>query len=234
MQFVKQSTSSIIAVGPFVDASDGFTPETGVTLGAADAAEMIKHDAASVTDLSSNTFTAITGADGLYNLTLTSGQLSDLGRCTVYIADTSVCRPVRIELMVLPANVYDSLFSTDYLQVDVLQINGNASSGFLSGTTALNSDVTKISGDATAADNLEEGCTGIVTSTVASGSTTTTIKTNLSATDNDFYNGRTIVFTSGTQAGEAKIITDYNGTSKDITVAALTLAPANADTFVIV
>lgn len=237
MQYLKADTQTIVIVGPFVDATDGYTPETGVTLGAADAAEVLKHNSNTVVDASGYTFSAITGADGMYALTLPASVLDTEGRLDVYVADTSVCRPVKHEFMVVSANVFDSLFAaatTDYLQVDSLQIDGNATSAMLSGTTGLNADVTKISGSATAADNLEASALGIDNSTVASGSSLTSVVTNLTEATNDHYNGRTIVFTSGDLAGQAATITDYNGASKTITVAALTDIPASGVTFVIV
>lgn len=236
--FLKADTQTTVIVGPFVDVTDGATPETGITLGAADQAEILKHNSATVVDISGYTFTAVTGASGFYSLTLPASVLDTEGRLTVYVGDVSICRPVRHDFMVVNANVYDSLFAaaeTDYLQVDALQINGNATSGMLSsGNAALNADVTKVSGSATAADNLEAGALGVVSSTCAAGSTTTSVVTNLTEATNDHYNGRTIVFTSGALAGQASSITDYSGSSKTLTVSALTEAPANTDAFVIV
>jgi len=235
--YLKADTATTAIIGPFVDATDGFTPETGVTLGAADAAEILKHSSSTVVDISAATFTAVTDAAGLYALSLTASHTDTEGRLTVYIIDTSVCRPVRMDFLVVNANVFDSLYAaatTDYLQVDALQINGNNSSGMLSGTTALNADVTKVSGSAGAADLLEAGALGVVSSTCTTGSTTTSVATNLTEATNDHYNGRTLVFTSGALAGQAATISDYNGSSKTLTVAALTEAPANTDAFVIV
>lgn len=56
----------------------------------------------------------------------------------------------------------------------------------------------------------------------------------LSATD-DFYNGRFLLFVTGTFAGLAEEISDYDGTNKTITLTnALSSAPANGDEFVII
>ena len=96
-------------------------------------------------------------------------------------------------------------------------------------------NVTKISGSATAADNLEASALGIVPSSVNDAAATATafISALTEATD-DHYNGRIIVFTSGAVAGQATDITDYAGATKTITMTALTEAPANGVTFVIV
>ena len=52
----------------------------------------------------------------------------------------------------------------------------------------------------------------------------------------DHFNGRNILFTSGNLAGQMTDITDYalNGANGQFTVTAMTEAPANDDTFVII
>ena len=52
----------------------------------------------------------------------------------------------------------------------------------------------------------------------------------------DHYNGRIVIFTSGVLAGQATDITDYAavGGIGQFTVTAMTEAPANNDTFIIV
>ena len=74
---------------------------------------------------------------------------------------------------------------------------------------------------------------------VGTGSTTTavvfsTVDGAAPSATNDFYNGRVIVFTSGTLAGQATSISDYVGATVTATVVATTGAPANTDTAVIV
>lgn len=54
----------------------------------------------------------------------------------------------------------------------------------------------------------------------------------LSATD-DFYNASILIFVSGTLAGLARQITDYDGGTGTITTVAFPTAPANGDEFVI-
>ena len=94
-------------------------------------------------------------------------------------------------------------------------------------------DALAISGSTTAADNLEGGGLGLVVSTCAAGSTTTSIITNLTEATDDHYNGRVITFTSGALAGQTTSISDYTGATKTLTVVALTEAPADTDGFVI-
>lgn len=127
MQYLKADTAATILIGPFVDIGDGVTPETGITLGAADHAELMKHDGTSFVDLASDSRTFTHKEGGFYTLVLGTGDTDTEGRLTVVIMDTSVCLPVWKDFMVVNANVYDSLFAsatTDYLQVDSLQVEG--------------------------------------------------------------------------------------------------------------
>jgi len=229
---LKQSTQALIAVGPLVDATDGNTLETAISLATGEAA-LVKNQAAAIVNIGTNTWSSHLGG-GLYNLTLTASNTDTLGPLVVVVYDTAH-RPFRIECDVLPANVYDARYGTDYLQVDALQINGANTSGMVSsGNTALNADVTKVNTNATAAANLGSGLLGCKTGTVQTGSTTTVVKTNLTEATNDHYNGRKLVFTSGALAEQATDIGDYSGSSKDLTVTALTEAPSNGDTFIII
>lgn len=122
-------------------------------------------------------------------------------------------------------------------------ITGNIT-GDITGTLATVTDVTnmvtanmiQISGDATAANNLEEGATAIVVSAVndpGGAATTSVFITDLTEATNDHYKGRIITFTTGNLLGQSSDITAYNGTTKAITCTALTDTPADNDEFVI-
>lgn len=121
-----------------------------------------------------------------------------------------------------------------YIDTEVSAIKTQTDKLTFDGANHIVADARKISTSSTAADNIEAGALGIVPSTCASGSSTTAIVTNLTEATDDHYNGRVIVFTGGALAGQASDITDYNGTTKTLTVTALTEAPANTDPFVIV
>jgi hypothetical protein len=126
-QLLKQSTQTNVRVGPFVDATNGVTPETGVTLSSADQAELLKEGSGATVDISGATWAAITGVGGWYDLTLTTSHTDTLGKLVVIVQDESVCLPVWKEYMVVPANVYDSLVSgTDLLDVNTSQLGGTA------------------------------------------------------------------------------------------------------------
>ena len=232
MRILKQSTAIKVPLGPMVDATDGSTLETGITYTGSEVV-LIKNDAAAVVNVGGNTFSSHLGG-GLYNISLTASDTDTLGLLSIVAADTAH-RPVRADFMVVPANVFDSIISgTDYLDVNTHQVNANAASGLLTSSTLLRADMVAISGTTAPADNLEDAATTITKGTVQSGSSTTNIKTNLSETQNDHFNGRTIIFVTGAQGKVAATITDYDGASKALTVSALPAAPSNGDTFVIV
>lgn len=107
---VRANTQVIVPVGPFVDVGDGFTPETGITLGAADEAELLKHGSTSVVDIAAATWAAITSMDGYYALTLTTSHTDTEGQLTVVVQDDSVCLPVKMHFRVLSEAAYDSFY----------------------------------------------------------------------------------------------------------------------------
>jgi len=123
-QELKQSTQIKVRVGPFVDVTDGYTPETGITLGAADEAELLKYNGAGTVDISSNTWAAVTGCDGWYDLTLTTSDTDTLGDITIVVQDDSTCLPVFATFSITTANYWDSKYSTDKFDVSVAQWNG--------------------------------------------------------------------------------------------------------------
>lgn len=126
MILLKQSTAATLRLGPAVAVGDGFTPVTTLTLSGADEAELLKHSGATV-DISGATIAAITGADGWYDVSLTTSHTDTLGMLTVAVNDDSLILPVFARAMVVPAAVYDSLVGgTDTLPVDVTQWNGVA------------------------------------------------------------------------------------------------------------
>jgi len=67
------------------------------------------------------------------------------------------------------------------------------------------------------------------------GATTTKFETNLAEVDNNFWDRGALLFTSGNNSGQMRRIKSYVGASKEITLQTpLNVAPANADTFLIV
>jgi len=146
---IKQNTAQIITVGPFLDKGDGVTPELSLTVTGchitmtADTADgsapTLVIDADATASGGDNDLVHITNDNaGYYSLELTAAQTNRVGGGRLCINDDDVHCPVFHELEFLPANVFDARFGTDKLQVDAVEV----------------------SGDSTAADNLESACDG--------------------------------------------------------------------------
>lgn len=150
---LKQSTSVDVPIGPFLNSTDGITPESLLTLTQPDI-RLKKNAAAWAQKAAAQTLTH--EENGFYELTLDATDTDTLGLLRVAVFESGAC-PVWEDFIVVPANVYDSMFSTDKLEVDVVQISGSNVS-----TTAaqLGVNVVQVSGDATAADNLEAAADG--------------------------------------------------------------------------
>lgn len=150
MTFLKTNTATRLRIGPFVDKTDGITIEDAIECsGAVGYIEQQKNDGSAVGE----TVLAITsaagtsgvndmikvgsGLAGMYDLELTAANLNWLGNGRVLVLDVATHVPVWEDIAVLPANVFDSLFSTDYLQVDVVQGEGDAASGYWATATAV-------------------------------------------------------------------------------------------------
>ncbi len=124
MQYLKQSTAATLKIGPFVDDTDGKTAETGLTISQADV-RLSKNggDIAQKNETSACTHDEL----GIYGCPIDATDTNTLGRLQLWVHESGAL-PVWHEFMVLPANVYDSLFGTDKLEVDLLQIAGTAQS----------------------------------------------------------------------------------------------------------
>lgn len=116
--WLRQSTAVDIAIGPFVDSTDGVTAETALTLTQADfrlkkngGAWAQKNQASSATH----------EENGWYEASLDTTDTNTLGILVVAVNETGAC-PVWKEYMVVPATVYDALVSgTDWLSVVATQ-----------------------------------------------------------------------------------------------------------------
>ena len=129
MRLLKQSTAFTFRIGPFMDDTDGKTVEDALTIAQADI-QISKAGGAFAQTSASPTTTHDT--DGWYQCPLTTTDTDTVGNLTVQIAMTGAL-PVWEHFVVLPANVYDSLMGTDYLKIEVVQINNVTVGG--TGTT---------------------------------------------------------------------------------------------------
>lgn len=210
MNILKQSTSANVMLGPFLDDTDGKTAEgalsianTVVWLSKNGGDFAYKHETGDLTaDDASNA--------GWYKFALDSTDTDTLGNLVISV-HVSGALPCYRTFTVLPANVFDSLVSTDKLQVDAVEINSSA----------------------TAAANQAAAAETVVRFTALTSSTSSKILTALSETTVDHYKGKIVQWRTGALAGQASDITQYDADGS-IHVTTMTDAPANGDTGVII
>ena len=132
--FLKQSTAATLSLGPFVDDTDGKTAETALTIAQADV-RLSKNGASYAQKNDSNSCTH--QENGYYSCALNTTDTNTLGRLRVAVSKSGAL-PVWLDLLVLPANVYDSLVGgTDALQVHTNEITANLiTAGTLDATAA--------------------------------------------------------------------------------------------------
>ena len=147
---LKTNTAVIVVVGPFFDKTDGVTLETALTItnekitltaetDDGSAPTLILDNIAGAVSGTSNDLNYITNCDaGLMQIELTAANVNRLGRMRLVITDAANHVPVWEDFEIVSAQYYDAKYGT-----------GNFSS-----------NVIAISGDTTAADNLEAACDG--------------------------------------------------------------------------
>jgi hypothetical protein len=247
-RYLKQNTATRVTVGPFLDKTDGITPEVALTATNEKLTFVVDDggvptlviDANATASGGNNDFVHITGDDaGYYDLELTAAQTNYVGRAVLSINYATDHLPVFHEFTILPANVYDSWMGTDKLDVNVAEWLGTAAA-----TPTTNGvpevDVTYLNGSTTELLKFLASASTIVRGTVDNSAFTLTStefeSDDVTTATADFYNGRLVLFTSGTLQNQAARINDYAkvGSNGHFTVSAMTGAPGNNDTFVIV
>ena len=121
---LKEDTATTVYVGPFFDITTGVDQEKALTVTGWEV-KIVRTNG----DVNTLTITASAGDNdavhvqsGRYSLELTSGDVNQPGFLIVDINDVNAI-PVWHEYNILPANIYDSKYSTDKLQVDVNQVD---------------------------------------------------------------------------------------------------------------
>jgi hypothetical protein len=121
MRFLRKNTDCRVTVGPFLDKTDGVTPETSLTVTNDHLTLMV--DTGDVPTLAVDTVAAASGSAhdmvhvtnddaGFYDLELAAADINYVGRAMLAITDAANHCPVFHEFMILPAAVYDSLITT--------------------------------------------------------------------------------------------------------------------------
>lgn len=209
-RWLRQSTSADVPIGPFVDQGDGFTAESGLTLTQPDI-RLKKNAAAWAQKNAAQTLTH--EENGYYEVTLDATDTNTLGLLRLAVNESGAL-PVFEDFLVVPANVYDSFFSTDFLQVDLTQWLGVAP---LALTSQLVQASTVVIGSGILSNAVlatDTGLKAIQSGTCAGGASGSITLDGSASSVNDFYKGARVYLTSGTGAGQLRLCTGYNGTSK--------------------
>lgn len=149
-RFLKQSTAVDLNIGPFLDSVDGITEEGSLTITQPDV-RLSKAGGAFAQKSAAQTLSH--QENGWYQVNLSTTDTNTLGPLILAV-DEAGAVPIWHEFMVMPANVWDSLFGADLLDVNVAQWLGTAAATpTVAGVPEV--DMTHLSGDSAAADLLE-------------------------------------------------------------------------------
>lgn len=257
MTWLKQSTSVDVGIGPFLDETDGKTAETALTITQPDI-RLKKNNGNWAQKNAAQTLTH--EENGWYEVTLDATDTNTLGILLVAVHEAGAL-PVWREFMVVPANVWDSYFGADLLQVDTREVGGTAqTAGDIMADTndiqarlpaalvggRMDASVGAMAANVVTAGAIADGAidratfaadTGLQTirsNTAQAGAAgTITLDAAASAAD-DFYNDAIIFITGGTGVGQVRRIRDYVGATKVATIVpAWATNPDNTSTFAI-
>ncbi len=141
MRLLRTNTAVRVSVGPFLDKTDGVTPETAITVTSCKLTMVVDDanvptlilDTAPTASGGSNDMVHITGDDaGWYDLELAAANVNYLGRAVLSITDAATHCPVWHEFMIVPTMVYDSIvLGTEWLSVDPHKVEFAVSGGTL-------------------------------------------------------------------------------------------------------
>lgn len=119
---LKQSTAYTILTPPFLDNTDGDTEEDLLTIAYTDV--LLSKNFGTPTPKNETT-PASHVSNGRYAVPINTTDTGTIGILNLFI-HVSGALYVEMNFEILPANVYDSRFGTDYLQVDTVQVSGTA------------------------------------------------------------------------------------------------------------
>jgi hypothetical protein len=121
---IRASTASTIIVGPFLDDTDGKTPETAIDVTTIDCdlyKRSTKYDLTLTASGGDNDCVHV--ANGYYSLELTTGNTDTTGRARITF-NVSGAMPVWEDLDIQWVRYYDPKYTDDYWEVDLRQIVG--------------------------------------------------------------------------------------------------------------
>lgn len=146
--WLRQSTAVTVPIGPFVDSTDGDAEEAALTIAQADV-RLSKNGGASAQK--NNATSATHDADGVYLCPFSTTDTNTLGQLVAWVHVSGALFAKHI-FHVIPAQVWDSFFGSDTLDVSVIQWLGTAvATPSVAGRPSV--DAIALSGDTAAADN---------------------------------------------------------------------------------
>ena len=182
MLFLKQSTASqSVLIGPFVDSTDGVTAETALTVANTDI--RLSKNGANI--VAKNSGGGTHDENGWYTITLDATDTDTVGRLQLHCA-VSGALPVFAEFQVLEETIFDALIGA-------------------SATGLLPANMTQISGDSTAADNLEaalDGTGGVTITAALTGNVTGALSGSVGSVTGNV--GGNVTGSVGSLAAQAK------------------------------
>jgi len=126
--WLRQSTSVVVSFGPALDKTTGVDLEVGLVsaLDHATTGIMLSKNGGALAVRSAAVTASTYDARGNYRVTLSTTDTNTLGALRMQFEEAATCLPIWQDFMVVPANVWDSMFGADVLQVDVTQQLGAA------------------------------------------------------------------------------------------------------------
>jgi len=227
MIFFQRSSPVTIAFGPFLDETDGKTPETALGLVASDiriskigGAFAAKSEASAPTHME----------NGYYRVDLNSTDTTIAGALRIHCHKTGAL-PVWMEAMVMYPTPWSAMFSSGGMfQANVEQWRTVPPNVLAAGRV-------DVSVGTILAGVVDPTAMGLPTGAVATdaGNSALAFKTDLTSTTDNFWKDALLLFWTGALAGQVKKVLTYNGTTKVIGVKdGFTATPADASTFFLI
>lgn len=213
MKILRQSTSIDLPIGPFLDSTDGITPETALSITQPDV-RLKKVGGAWAQKAAAQTLSH--EENGFYEVTYDGTDTNTLGLLKVAILKAGAL-PVWDDFMVVPANVHASLISgSQFLSVDLAQWLGVQPLGVIfGGAISTFANVTH-------------------TATAQGGSTSTITLASSASTSDNKYKGAMVHIVGGTAPERARRIVKYVGSTRVATVYPLwDIAPDATSVYVV-
>ncbi len=212
--WLREDTATTIVVGPLVDSVDA-TQETGLTITSGEV--LLWKEGGTSFGAKNDASSASHRSYGMYTVPLDTTDTNTPGQLIVGVYESGIM-VARHDFMVVKTEAYDAFFSTssaDRLPVNVVKLNGTAS---YAANLAMSASVIH---------------RGTVTTSGHSPTTSAFKASDITEATDDHFIGRVVIFTSGALLGQASNVTDYTGATSVWTVATMTEAPGNGDTFVV-